>query len=472
MAEGKQTYREPAKEVPVLGEYDVIVCGGGPAGCAAAVYAARHGVATLLVEKDGYLGGATVSQIVCTIHSTNGADFQGVWHEFMAAMKRRGGTCPLWRQGDYQIHGCLDPEIVKYAWDDLLTEAGVTLLHHVYVAGTIVEDGMVKGILVETKAGRAALYARRVIDCTGDGAVCAQAGVPWEQGDGLHKWAMALTKVFRLGNVHKPEGFPTAEHLRRMEEGLKGAVERGEYTTPVITTGHVLNYAKGWAWPLPEYRHEMRKVTSRVLQVDPLDPWDLTRAEREGREQAWQTADFYRKYVPGCEHSYLLDTSNQIGVRSSRRIRGLETVTAQDVVEFRKYPDGIARGSWDIDVCPAESYTEAGVPRHDPAYRGHIEQLKCGDYYDIRYGCLVPQGVDNLLVAGRCLSAEHVAQASLRIQQTCMATGQAAGTAAALSLRRGVTPRELDPLEVVAQLEKDRAAVSEYPELGNLPGVS
>lgn len=460
MNQSHVSYREPERDVTVMGDYDVVVAGGGPAGCAAALYAARHGANTLLVEREGYLGGATVSQLVVVILSTNGVDFQGVWHEFMHVLKRRGGVEEgSLRKRPGQISGSVDPEIVKYAWDEMLSDAGVNVLHHALSAGAIVQDGKITGVLVETRAGRRAIFAKRVIDCTGDGAVCAQAGVQWEQGDGTHKYAMACTKVFRLGNVHKPRDFPSDEYLTALEDGLRQAIERREYTTPVITTGRVLNYAKGWLWPLPSHRPELMLVTSRVLKVDPLDPADLTRAEREGREQAWQVADYYRKYVPGCEQSYLLDTSNHLGIRSSRRIRGIETVRERDAVEFRKYPDSIARGSWDIDVWPADSYTAPAVDREAPGYRERKQKLVDGAYYDIRYGCLVAQGVDNLLVAGRCLSAEHVAESSLRIQQTCMATGQAAGTAAALSLEHGTTPRELDPMKVAAQLEADRAAV-------------
>lgn len=134
--------------------------------------------------------------------------------------------------------------------------------------------------------------------------------------------------------------------------------------------------------------------------------------------------------------------------------------TDADSWELRKYPDGIARASWEIDIHSAELPRELGVKFQDDAYRPRLEATKNGDWFDIRYGCLVPQGVDNLLVAGRCISADHFAQASLRIQQTCMATGEAAGTAAAMSLNENVTPRELDAMRLVAQLEKDRAATA------------
>lgn len=451
--------REEARDVPVLGTWDVVVCGGGAAGCAAALSAARHGAATLLIEKDGYLGGATVSQLVGHVLSTNGVDFQGVWHEWIRAIRARDGLakCGLAdKPGQYRSG--VDPEIVKYAWDDLLAAAGVTQLLHAWCSTSLVADGVCRGVVVETRAGRRAILAGRTIDATGDGVVCAAAGVPWEQGDGAHPWSQSLTKVFRMGNVRWPEGGYTPEAIEAARQVLAAAVARGEYNSPVVVNGRVVTYSMGnWVHEsVAAHRTEHNCFPSRVLRVNPLDPFDLTRAEREGREQAWQSAHFLKRYVPGYEQAYLLDTSAHIGLRDSRRIRGLATATAEDAMALRKHPDGIARSSWDIDIWPAESYDAVAVPRGEAHYREREERVRQGEWFDVRYGCLVPQGVDNLLVAGRCVSAERAAQASLRIQQTCQSTGQAAGVAAALSLAANVTPRALAPAAVVAQLARDR----------------
>jgi hypothetical protein len=466
----KTTIQEPAREIPVLGEYDVVVCGGGPAGCAAAIAAARHGAKTLLVEKDGYLGGATVSQLVSVILSTNGVDFQGVWHDYARGLRQRGGLRELEGFGSGQIRGAVDPEMVKFVWDELLVSAGVEQLLHAWGATAIVEAGVCCGVLLETRAGRRAILAQRVIDATGDGAVAAAAGVPWEQGDDQgNPWAMSCTKVFRMGNVRWPADYPNPEAMARFGEAIKAAVARGEYHSPILTqTDRVRGYVWNKLWELTDSRHELLSVMSRVLKVNPLDPFDFTRAEREGRQQAWECADACRRFAPGFEQAYLLDTSSQIGLRSSRRLRGRATVTAQDALEFHKYPDGIARSSWDIDVWPADSYDAPAVDRECEAYKTRHARLKAGAYFDIRYGCLVADGVENLLMAGRCLSAEHIAESSLRIQQTCMATGEAAGTAAALSLRAGVVPADLDPQQLVAQLAKDRAVEPAFPELAGL----
>ncbi len=465
-----EMFQEPLKSISVLGNFDVIVCGGGAAGCAAAIAAARAGASTLLIEKDGYLGGATVSQLVGHILSTNGVDFQGIWHEWIRAIQQRGGACAMTGRPP-QFRSGVDPEVVKYAWDDLLTEAGVRQLLHAWCSTAIVEGGICKGVVIETRAGRQAVFAKRVIDCTADGVVCAAAGVPWAQGDGVHPWSQALTKVFRMGNIPwKQWGF-TQEEIKTAREVLEAAVARGEYSSPVVTNGRVITYATGnWVHQsVAPYRTEMNIFASRVLQVNTLDPWDITRAEREGREQVWQCVDFLKKYVPEYKEAYFLDSNAHIGLRDSRRIRGMATVTGDDAFQFRKYADGIARSSWDIDIWPAESYSAPAVDRESEAYEARKAKMLAGDYFDIRYGCLVADGVENLMVAGRCLSAERMAQASLRIQQTCQATGEAAGMAAALSIAGNVTPRNLDPLPLVEGLEKARAAIEPaYDLLRNL----
>ncbi|MFW5857662.1 MAG: FAD-dependent oxidoreductase [Planctomycetota bacterium] len=464
---------EPARETPVLGTWDVVVCGGGAAGCAAALGAARHGARVLLVEKDGYLGGATVSQLVAHILSTNAVDFQGVWHTWIRAIRRRraDAVAPLVHQGAQWRSG-VDPEVVKFAWDDLFAEAGVDQLLHACVAGAAVEDGRCTAVLVETKAGRRALRTARAIDCTGDGILAAAAGVPWDHGQqNGEPWNQALTKVFRMGNVAWPAGGLTEEAVTAAREAIRAAVERGEFTSPVVANGRAIRYgtANYVHHSVVPYRTEMNVFPSRVLQVDPLDPFDLTRAEREGRDQAWQSAEALRRYAPGFEAAYLLDTNAHIGLRDSRRIRGIATATADDVWNLVQRADGIARSSWNIDIWPGDSYDNAAVPHGEATYEAWKTRIQAGEYFGIPYGAIVAREIDGFLVAGRCLSAEREAQASLRIQQTCMATGEAAGVAAALSLREGVPPRELDPALVVRQLAADRDVEPAFDNLRDIP---
>ncbi len=458
-------WREPARELEIIAEAEVVVCGGGPAGCAAALAAARAGADTLLIEREGHLGGATVNQLVLLILSKNAVDFQGVWHEWHNELRRLNAAREIRRYHD-GIKGAVDPEQVKYAWDNLLSKAGVRFLHRALCAGAVVEGDQVQGVIVETCAGRQVVRARRVIDATGDGGVAAAAGVPFDQGADGKKYAMSLTKIFRLGRVQWPENWPTDTAFEQLRTAWQKAIADGELTHPLATeSDRLIGYLKHRAWEPPAYRGELMSVMSRVLKTNPLDPFELTQAEREGREQARICAEFYRRHMPGFENSYLLDTAPHIGIRSSRRLRGVLQVTDDDVVNFRKYPHAIARASWDIDVWPVDSYAAPTTDRTSEASLRRQEQLRQGAFYEIRYGCLVPQRLDNLLFAGRCISASHVAESSLRIQQTCQALGEAAGLAAALSLQADLPPRRLDEATLAGRLAESRRQVSVSPEV-------
>ncbi len=426
-----ETSQELRRRLPVLGEYGVVVCGGGPAGCAAALAAARHGARVLLVEGEGYLGGAPCTQNVVPILSTNGVDFQGVWHEWARALRRYDGITDLHREarcGTQWYAGSTNPEAIKLVWDELLAAAGVQILHFAHVADAVVENDVIRGVVLLLKSGLAAVLADRVVDCTGDGDVCAFAGCAYEQGTAGAPWAMGVSLNAWYGNV------PVAADYVPGWGNPAGGTGRSIGNSPLFQAGLL-----------------------RMLEVDPLNAWDLSRAVQDGRRQVWERFQAKRQQ-PGCERIFLAGTAPFPGVRSSRRIRGLKTSTAQDAIELRKHADGIARASWEIDIHSAVD-PRAKPVMDDPGYAARMRRTEQGDYYDIPYGCLVAADVDHLLMAGRCISAEHESQASLRIQQTCMSLGQAAGTAAAHGLAKGISPRELAVAELVALLAHDRAAV-------------
>ena len=426
-----ETYSLPGRTAPILADCDVVVCGGGPAGCAAALAAARHGASVLLAESQGFLGGAPCTQNVVPILSTNAADFQGIWHEWARALQACGGITELHREkrcGTVWYAGSTDPEAVKLVWDELLTAARVRILHFAPVVDTVVEEGAARGVVLHTKRGPAVALARRIVDCTGDGDVCAYAGCRFGLGAAGAPWAMGVSLNAWYGNM------PTAPDYVPGWGNRLGGTGRSLGNTPLFQAGLL-----------------------RFLEINPLDPWDLTRVMRDGRKQIWERLRAKRQQ-PGCGQAFLAGTAPCPGVRSSRRIRGIRTSTAVDAMELRKHADGIARSSWEIDIHSALAATGKPV-MDDPAYASRMRRTEAGDYYDIPYGCLIPEDVDHLFVAGRCISAEHESQASLRIQQTCMSLGQAAGTAAARSLAADVSPRDLDAAALVAQLERDRAAV-------------
>jgi len=431
-----KTLKHPAQDIPVLGEYDVVVCGGGPSGCAAAMGAARHGARTLLIEKYGYLGGSPVAQLVSVVLSTNGVDFQGIWHDWARRLIACRAIAPIIRAPSHFYPDCawfrtsLDSEGVKRVWDDLLEASGAEALLLAHLCGACVEDGIVNGVVVHTRAGLHIVRARRVIDATGDAALCHAAGVHWDRGVEDKPWAQEVSLVRRLG------GFP--------EPGSEGG--------PPLAGGGTAAYR-------PESLGRLDR-----LCVDPLDPFDLSDAMRDMRRTIARQAES----LP--DGRYLVDTAAELGVRTSRIIQGIARVSDDDAWNLRKATDGIARSSWEIDIHPPdeeEPLPERWFHSKSEAYAAFARRLAAGDWFDIPYGCLVAAGVDNLLVAGRCISAGYLAQGSLRIQQTCMATGEAAGVAAALSLNAGTTPRELDSATLIAQLEKDRDVEPAFPEHAN-----
>jgi hypothetical protein len=283
-------------------------------------------------------------------------------------------------------------------------------------------------VLVHTRAGLRAIRAQRVIDATGDAAVCHEAGVKWDRGVAGKPWPQQVSLMRRFG------GYPAPGSEGRPGTGGGGTAA---------------------------YRPEALGRVDR-LRVDPLDPFAVSAAMRDARREIARQAE----NLPAGR--YLVDSAAELGVRTSRIIEGINRIGDDDAWNLRKDVDGIARASWEIDIHPPDD--ERPLPERwfhskSDAYAAFTRRLSAGDWFDIPYGCLVANGVDNLLVAGRCLSAGRMAQASLRIQQTCQSTGQAAGVAAALSLRAGKTPRELDPQAVVKQLEADRDVEPAFAEL-------
>jgi FAD-dependent oxidoreductase family protein len=430
-------------DVPVVHRCDVLVVGGGPAGIAAAIAAARTGARTTIVERYGFLGGNATASLVGPFMSSFSDDGEeqlviGIFDEIVRRMEAMGGAIHPERvragsaEAGFYLHGHdhvtpFDPEALKTVAAEMIREAGGTLLLHSFFVQPIMDGDRVDGIIVANKSGLQALRAEVVIDCSADADVAARAGVPFTVGRERDGLMQPMTMFFRVANVNDAavEEYVLAHPEERgilFKSLVEEAKARGEFPIAREKVGIYRTPQKG-VW---------RVNTSRIQGVDGTDVRDLTRAEIEGRKQVHLLMRFFRDRLPGFADATLLDTATQIGVRETRHMRGRYTLTAEDLATGRHFPDVIARYAYPMDI---HSPTEAG---------GYFsESGKTANSYEIPFGSLVPVGVSNMLIAGRCLSATHEAHAAVRVMPAAFAMGQAAGTAAALGVEHHVPPGDV-----------------------------
>ena len=439
-------------------EFDVLVVGGGNAGCAAAIAAARHGARTLLLERYGFLGGTATAAMVgpwMTFHSAKERIVGGIAQEMVERLMRKGASPGhLADSSDYVATITpFDPEVHKALLFEMMQEAGVSLLLHAYFLSAQLDGEAVCGATFATVGGARLYRGRVVIDATADALVASSAGVPTQQGDERGR-VQPATLMFRLSHVDLAA---LAAYLREHPEEMRSSLHPQERVPAALTAVAGLNglweraRADGLvdvprelvSFFISPYPDEVTVNMTRVVNIDPLDPDDLTRAEVESRLQAMQLLEFFRRRVPGFAGARIAATGTQVGIRESRRIVGRYTLTREDVLQARRFDDAVARSAYPIDV-------------HNPSGSGtSTQRLAPGESYEIPYRTLLPVNREQLLVAGRCISTTHEALASTRLTPTVMTLGQAAGTAAALACARGVRVADIDTNELRAQLVAD-----------------
>lgn len=434
---------EPSKQVPVIFKVDVVVCGGGPSGFIAAIAAARNGAKTLLLEHYGFLGGMATAGLVGPISKFNFQNTRivsGIPEEFIEKMAMRGGAIIDLPSGNVPY----DPEIYKYVAMKMVEEAGVQILFHSRVVDCIADADIpeeLTHVVIENKSGRQAIAANYFIDCTGTGDLVSRSKLPWEMRNNRGGELQPLSLYFRLGGVDTK-----AFNLLMAHDGVKYAsVELKELLNKEVETGRLSNFGGPWAVHGSTLRAGQLSVNATRFSGNAADGNDVSRAEQELREDVMKIVEVFKEQIPAMKDAYLLDTATQVGIRETRGIIGLYTMTIEDILQPKGFEDTVAYGGHPVDIHRSSDSKQEVSFLQKP--------------YPISYRSLVPKGATNLLVAGGCLSATHEAFASIRVQAQCMALGQAAGTAAALCHRENIGVAKLDGKLLREELRRQGAIV-------------
>jgi hypothetical protein len=444
-----QKYREKAREIDIIDEVDVLVVGGGPAGIGAAVGSARAGASVMIIEAMGSFGGMWTNGMVITLAGFNNwlRPYQrcvnGVMGEWLSLAEKKGGAE---NNRSWVLNS--DPEIMKLVADNLLIGNNVKCLLHTWMADVIPGDGFLKGVIIENVDGRKAILAKVIVDCTGNGDVFARAGEPFFISDELQP----MTLPFYLADVDKTGEIPFEEELIipfGPEPGFLREPLLSEYTSrrrDVQVDKNKLKEAAGKG-DLPYFGgpwfgglgKRYPWVNTTRVYGSAVNAAELTAAELEGRKNTHEIVEFYKKELKGFENSWLMKTASTIGIRETRRLDGIYTITKEDIFSNNKFSDSVALGTWPVDV-------------HPPKGHSGMHEMYVPLPYQIPFRALLPKKNDNLIVAGRCISADREAMGTVRVGATCGAIGHAAGIAAALSVKIGKTPYALQYVDIQHEL--------------------
>ncbi len=456
---------EPSRSTPIMAEADVLVIGGGPAGLSAALAAAREGVKTMLIERYGCFGGVITQTMIGAIawyRYAKTVEAGGINLEFERRAKELGGSINVYgnvknkdmvkvlEQNGLMVDGkptyeVLDTEMFKYVTDVMIKEAGIVPLFHCTAVKAIMNGNTINGVITESKSGRQAILAKRVIDATGDADVAYLAGVPYRKNQkdelmavnvnfgvsGINIGKFLMYIYLNQGTIGDWDGETSGKEDKKFStylvEPFNKAKEAGEIPEDV-------NIRSLWG----SYT-DAGEITSfnaiNIQNIDCTDVWDLTKAEIEGRKQVMYAVDALKKYTPGFKKARLRTIGSSVGTRESRKIIGEYSITEHDIKNEARFEDSIG-------ICPEfiDGYGIAILPT-------------TGRYFQVPYGIILPKKVENLLVAGRCVAGDKISHAATRQMVCCTVTGQGAGVAAAVSLKDNVTCRQVNISKVQESLK-------------------
>jgi hypothetical protein len=447
MASGPGVVVIPQRTVPVLAEADVLVCGGGTAGIAAACSAARHGASVILIERWPCVGGMATAALVNIWHRSDREKLviYGLVEEAADRARKRGWIKQYSRYPLVHETHSFDPEGMKIIFQEMLDQSGVRTFGYLVAGEPIVESATIRGVLVDAKEGKRAILGRIVIDATGDGDIAAKAGCPFEFGRPGDGGVQGMTMMYRVCGIDDAKMQSSRKQAAAVLKEMKAASDRGEL--PPFNR----------SFYLPDI-HNRSLPNMCPVAGNPLREEELTRLTAKGRRQTHAYWDWLRTRVPGLEHVEIEQTGFSVGIRESRRIRGLKTLDREMVLGAVKQPDAIGHGIWMIDI-------------HDPKGSGYTtwsdrndkSMVPRGQSYHIPLGMCLNASFANLGVVGRCASSTHEGHASVSVQTNGMVMGQGVGTCAALALKSGVAMAQVELGKLQSALRKDGVYLRDVP---------
>lgn len=424
-----QTYHENAKELPIAGEYDVIVAGSGPAGTAAAVMAGRMGAKVLIIEWNNAIGGISTSGMMS--HWTG-----SVTSPLYTEILQRSADMNEGEQKG-KIQQFINPENLKTVYLDMLKDANVDVLLYTFVCGVVMEGDQLTGVITESKSGRRVFRSKVVVDGTGDGDVAAFAGVEYHKGRESDGKMQPTTLMFKVAGVDMSRAvlLGSFESTYQTEKGELQALAKEHIPYPA---GHLLAYKS----TLPGI---VTCNMTNCTDIDGTKAEDLTRAEIVCRSQMPAIVKYLREFVPGFENCYIISAGSMMGVRETRHFKGVYTLNENDILTAKVFDDWVVRGAhfnFDVHNMTGSGLDATGVQKHWTQPKG----------YTIPYGCLVPEKINGLLLSGRNISGTHIAHSNYRVMPICVGIGAAAGVAAATAIKKGVQVRDIKGEELQDRL--------------------